>query len=137
MFKLVALTVLLAISGTHAFWAACPGILAPTAVTSPVCSGASCSVTIGQDFSGVATVTFTRAHAALTLRITIFIGGVGFDATPDPPDNNVCNSLYRDGVLAGCPTVPNVQTEWRINLTVSPGTPVVSGARVRCKMGII
>ena len=134
MFKFVALTVLLAISGTQAFWSACPGILAPTAVTSDVCSGSSCNVRLGQDFAGVATVSFTRAHSALTTRITIFIGGVGTDIPQDAPGNNICNSLFRDGVLTGCPTTPNVATDWRINLTVTSNTPTVSNARVRCKL---
>ncbi|XP_070508062.1 uncharacterized protein [Chironomus tepperi] len=131
MFKLVALTVLLAISGTHAFWSACPGILAPTSVTSDVCSGSSCNVQLGQDFSGVATVSFARAHSALAIRITIYVGGVGIDIPQDPPNDNICNSLFRDGVLTGCPTVPNVPAEWRINLTVTSNTPTVNNARVR------
>ncbi|CAG9809069.1 unnamed protein product [Chironomus riparius] len=131
MFKLVALTVLLALSGTQAFWTACPGVLAPTSVTSDVCSGSSCNVRLGQDFSGVATVSFTRAHAILTTRITIYIGGVGVDIPQDAPHDNICNSLFRDGVLTGCPTTPNVATEWRINLTVTSNTPTVNNARVR------
>jgi hypothetical protein len=134
MFKLVALTVLLAISGTQAFWSACPGILGPTSVTSDVCSGSSCNVRLGQDFSGVAVFSFARSHATLTTRITIYIGGVGVDIPQDPPHDNVCNSIFRDGVFSGCPTVPNVQSEWHINLTVTSNTPTVNNARVRCKL---
>ncbi|XP_070508065.1 uncharacterized protein [Chironomus tepperi] len=131
MFKLVALTVLLAISGTQAFWSACPGVLAPTSITSDVCSGSSCSVTLGQDFTAEATVVFTQAHARLDTRITVFVLGVGINIPQDAPHDNICNSLYRDGVLAGCPTVPGAAHVWRINLTVTTNTPTVNNARVR------
>ncbi|CAG9809070.1 unnamed protein product [Chironomus riparius] len=131
MFKLIALTVFLAISGTQAFWTACPGVLAPTSITSDVCSGSSCNVQLGQQFSAEATITFTQAHARLDTRITVFVLGVGINIPQDPPLDNICNSLFRDGVLTGCPTTPGVATVWRINLTVTSNTPTVNNARVR------
>jgi len=134
MFKLVALTVLLAISGSHAFWTACPGVMAPTSITSDVCSGSSCTVRIGQDFSAEATITFTQAHARLDTRITVFVLGVGVNIPQDPPHDNLCNSLFTGGVLTGCPTTPGVATVWRINLTVTSTTPTVNNARVRCEL---
>ncbi|XP_070508063.1 uncharacterized protein [Chironomus tepperi] len=131
MFKFVILSVLLAITGTQAFWAACPGILAPTNIVSDVCSGTSCTVRRGQTFTAQATITFTQAHARLDTRITVFLLGVGINVPQDPPHDNVCNNLYRNGVLVGCPTVPGAAHVWNIEMLVTNLTPTANNARVR------
>lgn len=131
MFKLVVLTVLLAVSESHAFWAACPGILAPTSVSSAVCSGASCTVSRGQPFTASAQITFNGAFSNLHTRVTVFVLGIGVEIPQDNP--NTCDHIFIGGAHSGCPTTPNVQSEWRISMSVSPDTPIVSNARVRCE----
>jgi hypothetical protein len=137
MFKLVALTVLLALSGANAFWTACPGVpagvIAPRQITSPSCSGATCTVTRGQTLVANAYATFTQAHSTLNVRIQVFILGIGVNVPQDPPHDNACNSLFENGVQTGCPTRPGVEKVWVINMPVSQATPAVQNARVRCK----
>jgi len=72
----------------------------------------------------------------LDTRITVFLLGVGINVPQDPPHDNVCNNLYRDGVLAGFPTVPGAAYVWNISMVVTNLTPTANNARVRCKFKI-
>jgi hypothetical protein len=126
MFKFVALVVLLAISGTQAYWSGCPGILGPTSITSPACSGSACTVVQGTTADFTSSITFARAHSHLMTRLTVFIGGVGIVIPQTPPHDNACNQI-------ACPTVPNVPTTYVLTLTITTGTPVTNNADVRCK----
>ena len=134
MFKF-AFVLLLAISATQAqsYWSGCPGILGPTTLTSPACSGSACTVVQGSTSVFQSTITFTRAHAHLMTRLTVFLGGIGVVIPQTPPHDNGCNALFRDGVQVGCPTVPNVPTRYDLTLTITTQTPVTTGANVRCK----
>ncbi|KAG5673377.1 hypothetical protein PVAND_003433 [Polypedilum vanderplanki] len=137
MFKLIALTVLLALSGANAFWTRCadlPNAVAPREITSPSCSGTSCTVTRGQTLTANAFATFTQVHHRLDVRVRVFVLGVGIEIPMDPPNDNACNSLLLNGVQHGCPTTPGVEKVWVINMPVSQLTPAVSNARVRFEL---
>lgn len=54
-----------------------------------------------------------------------------------PNHEDACNDLYIGDVLAGCPTEPFVQKNWRIDVEVPAGTPPVANARIRCKYSAI
>ncbi|KAL7017759.1 hypothetical protein ACKWTF_010514 [Chironomus riparius] len=135
MFKF-AFVLLLAISASQAqsYWSGCPGILGPTTLTSPVCSGSACTVVQGTTSVFQSTISFTRAHSHLMTRLTVFLGGVGVVIPQTPPHDNGCNALFRDGVQVGCPTIPNVPTRYDLTLTITTGTPVTNNANVRFEL---
>lgn len=54
-----------------------------------------------------------------------------------PNHENACNDLYIGDTLAGCPTEPFIQKNWRIDLEIPAGTPAIPNARVRCKHSLI
>ncbi|XP_070508416.1 uncharacterized protein [Chironomus tepperi] len=134
MFKFVALTVLLAISGANAFFACCsdqPNAVCPRTVTSPSCSGTRCTVSRGEILQADAFFTPVRAHARLDVETTAYVLGVGVNLPVPEPDNNACNSMFRNGVNVGCPTVPNVEHLWRLNYQIPTTIPAFNNARVR------
>ncbi|XP_070508060.1 uncharacterized protein [Chironomus tepperi] len=131
MAKLIILTVLLAISSTYAFWSPCPGILAPTFIESDVCYGTACRVEMGQNITAEVGMRFTQVHNRLDNRATVFLFGIGINLPQDPPNDDLCNHLYLNDVLVGCPTVPGVDYIWRIRMTVPSNIPRFNNARVR------
>jgi hypothetical protein len=55
----------IAFASVNAFWSACSSGQAPNSVTSPSCSGASCTVTRGSTLTG--TINFTPQYAVSSL----------------------------------------------------------------------
>lgn len=51
------------------------------------------------------------------------------------PDDNACNALFdvNTGAFLGCPTVPNVQVRWEIDMLIPATYPAFSNTRVRCE----
>lgn len=134
MFKLVALTVLLAIAGTDAFWNCCanqPNAVCPRSVVSPACSGDICTVTRGEQLTANAFFTPVRAHSELRVTVTTTIAGITVTLPTDLDD--ACTSMFRGGVSVGCPTVPNTEHEWRIIDNISESTPALTSAVIRCE----
>ena len=134
MFKIVAITLLVALSGANAsFWSACSGVgsnvVAPTSITSPSCVGDRCTVTRGQTLIANAVIPWTAAHQRLDVTILVFILGIGIPVQIDPQHANACNSL-----VPGCPTVPGQSHTWTINMPVTPETPAANNVRVRCEL---
>ncbi|KAG5673376.1 hypothetical protein PVAND_003432 [Polypedilum vanderplanki] len=139
MFKLIALTVLLALSGANAFWSACsdlPNALAPRTVESASCSPTLCTVTRGETLIADAYMTFNQAHSRLDVSVTAYIFGIGVNLPQDPPHDNACNSLLNaaTGAHHGCPTTPGTEKIWRINMLVPTTYPSFSNTRVRFQL---
>ncbi|CAG9809073.1 unnamed protein product [Chironomus riparius] len=136
MFKILALF-LLALSSTNAFWTACTdraGAIAPNRVESASCSGSLCTVVRGETLVADAFATFTSAHSVLTVRVTAYILGIGVNLPQDPPYDNACNSIFINGVMTGCPTTPNVESLWRIQMLVPTTYPAFQNTRVRYEL---
>jgi ML domain len=136
MFKFVALTVLLALSGANAFFSRCadhPNAVFPRDIQSPSCTADRCTVARGETLRADAFFTPVRAHNRLDVVVTAYVLGVGVNLPVPPPSDNACNSMFRGGVLVGCPTVPGVEHMWRIDYVIPSTIPAFPNARVRCK----
>ncbi|KAG5673378.1 hypothetical protein PVAND_003434 [Polypedilum vanderplanki] len=134
MFKFVIFGILLVLSSANAFWTRCadhPNAVAPDHITSPACTPERCTATRGEVLTADVLLTPIRAHNRLDVRVTAFVLGVGVPLPLEPPYDNACNHMYRNNVFVGCPTVPNVQHLWRINMLLSPNYPALNNARVR------
>lgn len=137
MYKLLILT-LISLASVNAFWSPCtdrPGAIAPNRVESAACSGNLCTITRGETLIADVFGVFTAAHHRLDVRVTAYIFGIGVNLPQAPPDDDACNSLFRDGQLVGCPTIPGVEYMWRIDFLIPTTYPAFANTRVRCNYG--
>lgn len=89
MFKLTALILFVTLySSADAFWASCPGINGPTRIESPSCTATRCVATRGEPLIAHAFLSFARSHAALNVRVTAFVLGIGIPLPQEPPYDN-------------------------------------------------
>ena len=139
MYKILVLA-LLAVSAECQFWSACtdrPGAITPNRIESAACSGNLCTIARGETLVADAFATFTSAHNHLEVRVTAYILGIGINLPQEPPHDNACNSIHRDGVLVGCPTTPGIEHLWRIVMLIPTTYPAFSNTRVQCKYQVI
>ncbi|CAG9809078.1 unnamed protein product [Chironomus riparius] len=145
MYKILALF-LLAVSSASAFWSACsdhPGVLAPTSITSPACTGSLCTVVRGEVLNSDVYFVFPTAHSRLDVRISVILYGVEVNIPLEAPYDDACNFMYRGGAFVGCPTVSGQEHLWKIGMEIPHEYPAFnnevvryelfeSGARVAC-----
>ncbi|KAG5676501.1 hypothetical protein PVAND_006332 [Polypedilum vanderplanki] len=123
MFKFL-LILTLAIASANAFWTPCTSGPAPTSVTSPSCSGTSCTITRGEILR--ATFVFPANVAASSLDVIIrayaAIGGDPIQLPVTPPHDNACSSIS-----PSCPTSVGTSYTWNIDFEVPTDIPAING----------
>lgn len=131
MHKIAVITVALLISAASAsFWTPCGGSATTHHVTSNVCDDSGCQVVRGQQFIANTTISFTGAHSRLEIRVRSVWLGITINLPLSPPDDDACNGLFRDGVPASCPTVPNVRYQWVMVNDIPATIPAIQNTRV-------
>ncbi|XP_070508082.1 uncharacterized protein [Chironomus tepperi] len=136
MYKILALF-LLAVSSASAFWSACldrPGVLAPTSITSPACSGNLCTVVRGETLNSDVYFVFPAAYSRLDVRISVILYGVEVYIPLEDPYDNACNFMYRGGAFVGCPTVAGQEHLWRIGMQIPLDYPAFANEVVRYEL---
>lgn len=133
MYKFIIFAIILGFYSTNAFWEHCGGTATTHNVESSVCDQDRCHATRGQPMYAITTISFRAAHPTLTLRVTTFLFGVGIVLPLPPSEADACQGLYLNGNWHGCPTVPEVQHTWVLNITVPTNIPAFQNNRVYSK----
>ncbi|KAG5676499.1 hypothetical protein PVAND_006330 [Polypedilum vanderplanki] len=121
MFKFIVVLTL-AIASANAFWTSCTSGPPPTSVTSPSCSGTSCTVTRGEGLA--ATVVFSPAQSSPVLDVNIraYFFGQELEIPNSPGNENACVSLSPP-----CPTTANQPHTWNIDIGIPSTLPAING----------
>jgi hypothetical protein len=87
MIKAIAILAL-AIASTNAFWSPCSQGPPPTSVTSPSCSGSSCTVTRGEGLAAVVVFSPAQSTPHLDVIIKAYFFGIELDIPNSPGNEN-------------------------------------------------
>ncbi|KAL7028590.1 hypothetical protein ACKWTF_005905 [Chironomus riparius] len=131
--KLFLIVLVCLVQSAFSFWTSCAVGRAPISVTSPQCESGSqrCVLTRGDPLQMDITMDFLESHPALITRVTMLVLGIWINIPNIPEYENVCQFLYSDGVLTGCPTVPGTIYTWKMNVNIPTSVPAVQNGRIR------
>ncbi|KAG5667573.1 hypothetical protein PVAND_015550 [Polypedilum vanderplanki] len=139
MLKLALAVVLLCFitSPALAFWTTCPefpGARGPDRVDTPMCDSERCFAVRGEYFIANITLSSPDVHHELLSECIAFIAGIGIPLPMEPPHDNGCNAIFRNGVQQSCPTTPNNQYVWVVEQRIIEGIPAFQNTRVQYRI---
>ncbi|XP_070502467.1 uncharacterized protein [Chironomus tepperi] len=129
--KLLLIVLFCLVQNAFSFWTSCAVGRPPIRVTSPDCDATRCVLTRGDPLTMNIEMDFLEAHPQLITRVTMLVLGIWINIPNIPEYENICQFLYSDGVLVGCPTAPGRVYEWRMNLNIPTTVPSVNNGRIR------
>lgn len=118
------------------FWRRChrfPNARLPDNVVSPLCDDTRCFAARGDYFIANVTMSSPEVHLELAATNYVFIFGIGIQLPIDPPHDNGCNALFINNVQQFCPTQPNRQYTWVIDIMMAEIVPAFQNAIVECE----
>ncbi|KAG5668079.1 hypothetical protein PVAND_016034 [Polypedilum vanderplanki] len=121
MFKIILLFSILCFSNANAFWTVCSEGQPPNTMTSPSCSGSSCTVIRGGTLTGTINFTPQISASILNFYAILYHLGVETEIPISEANRNACNHL-----TPGCPTTAGTPTNWAINFPIPTNLPAVT-----------
>lgn len=102
-------------------------------MSSDACDNEKCSVTRGEPLQGLVSFTPESAHSSLIVTSHAYVSGFWTELAFEYPFNDVCQSLFRGGSQASCPTTPNAEYEWVLDFGISTEFPQLTNVPIQCE----